>query len=715
MAGINYNYYAALRRSLIVLEDDILIYHEPLAGNGSYTRLQLVPLEFRNILFIAFHTNPVGGHLNAYRTLHRLRLRYYWPGMYSYVKKMCAACPGCALSNPTKAKSSELVYNFPIEAPFLVLHVDAYMAGAHSGFEGSELYLVACCGMCTFGALEPVTGANATTFAAAIMKIQLRYGFCHTIVLDKDSKFCGVCREALDLLKINCHILSGDNHNPMLVERLNRYFNKGLTIMCNERGTVRIALEALLLLLYAWNSCPVPGTDISRSLVAVGREFAFPIDFSSGKHWQLTSSPATVESYSKQLAHRLSACREIAELLVREHREWHRALINSRRQDPRVYSPGDIVFARRATRSDASRGRVGKLEYKFTGPWRIVASLHGGSYSLEHCLHPKRTDKKHASDLTPYPSELIPFEPVDGADTRYGQLYRPIGANPFKEAGLKGFEPPAPFRVSQHFLDVGDFKDFRWPTLSELNDELDPYPWRNDNEQRRVLSDDPPILPPVMYHGPPPSPPAIPTSEPTPPTIVELAPKIISSADKLFFIAYKLGSSSCREWRLIRVAFADTISLYPSALQDGRFLVEFYVLHPSDVRYNATNQRYWLQYSDRTGICNDHLNAHLITPSDTSEDRAKRHNLRPIRCWVNLTHGDTYVHGPFDFATVRGRKTRDRIDQSSWDVLASKSSMFSNPVPRCNLPTYSIHVDRGIHTTIPQMVAVAQDMPNPPI
>jgi len=165
LAGINYSYHAALRKSLIVLEGDILIYHEPLPGNGSYTYtgLQLVPAEFRNILFIAFHTNPVSGHLNAYRTLHRLRLRYYWPGMYSYVKKMCAACPDCALSNPTKAKSSELVYNFPIEAPFLVLHVDAYKAGAHSGFEGSELYLVACCGMCTFGALEPVTGANATT------------------------------------------------------------------------------------------------------------------------------------------------------------------------------------------------------------------------------------------------------------------------------------------------------------------------------------------------------------------------------------------------------------------------------------------------------------------------------------------------------------------------------------------------------------------------
>ncbi len=83
------------------------------------------------------------------------------------------------------------------------------------------------------------------------MRILLRYGFCHTAVLDKDSKFFGVRREALDLLHINCHVLSGSNHNPMLVKRINRYLNKGLCIMCNERDLVRVALEAILLLLYA--------------------------------------------------------------------------------------------------------------------------------------------------------------------------------------------------------------------------------------------------------------------------------------------------------------------------------------------------------------------------------------------------------------------------------------------------------------------------------
>jgi hypothetical protein len=96
-----------------------------------------------------------------------------------------------------------------------------------------------------FWRIGTITGASATTFAYTIMKIQLCYGFCHTIVLDKDSKFFGVCRKALNLLKINCHVLSGDNHNPILVKLLCCYFNKGLTIMCNERNMVHVALEHL--------------------------------------------------------------------------------------------------------------------------------------------------------------------------------------------------------------------------------------------------------------------------------------------------------------------------------------------------------------------------------------------------------------------------------------------------------------------------------------
>ena len=183
--------------------------------------------------------------------------------------------------------------------------------------------------------------------------------------------------------------------------------------------------------------------------------------------------------------------------------------------------------------------------------------------------------------------------------------------------------------------------------------------------------------------------------------------------DKLFFITYAIGEAK-HEWCLVRVAFNDSIALYPSALQDGRFLVEFFVSHPADVRYNATNQCFWLQYCPRNGVSHGHLDAHLIAPSDTSEERATRHHLLPIRCWANLTHADTYIHGPFDFATVNGRKTRDRVDMEAWNALAANSLMFCNATPRFDLPSYSIHVDRGVHMTH-RMIAVARDHLLPPL
>jgi hypothetical protein len=228
------------------------------------------------------------------------------------------------------------------------------------------------------------------------------------------------------------------------------------------------------------------------------------------------------------------------------------------------------------------------------------------------------------------------------------------------------------------------------------------------------MSDDRPFSSPIMYNGPPPAPPALPTDPHVPLSITTLAPHIIASTDKLFFIAHKIGLSSSCEWRLVRVAFTESISLYPSALQDGRFLVEFYVTHLQDVCHNAINQWFWLQYCEANSISNGHLDAHLITPSDTSEDCALRLHLHPVRCWTNLTYGDTYIHSLFNFATVRGRKTPDRVNQDCWDALATKSSMFSNKLPSFVIPTYSIHLDHGVHSIFPGMEAAAVDNSQPP-
>jgi hypothetical protein len=52
--------------------------------------------------------------------------------MYTNITKMCHSCLGCTLSNPTSGKSHELIYNFPIEAPMMVLYT--VLASQH-GYE----------------------------------------------------------------------------------------------------------------------------------------------------------------------------------------------------------------------------------------------------------------------------------------------------------------------------------------------------------------------------------------------------------------------------------------------------------------------------------------------------------------------------------------------------------------------------------------------------
>jgi hypothetical protein len=544
--------------------------------------------------------------------------------MYAYVKRMCQACPGCALANPNRGKSSELVYNFPIKASFPVMFFDAYSAGKHASYEGSECYLIGCCRMCGFACMEPITSALATTFSSAIMKVLLRYGFCHTIVLNKDSKFFGVCRKTIDLLQINCLIPSSANHNSMIDKRVNQYFNKGLKIMYNERDSVRVALEAILLLLYAWNSCPVPDIDISCSLIAVGREFAFPIDFSSGKHWELTSSPSTVISYSKKLATRLAACCLVAKLLVCKQCSDHRELINACCPDPHLYSVGDIVFARRAVRSDSTCGQVNKLQYTFTGPWRISAILKGASYEIVHCDNATQKEKKHASDLSPYPTKLILFQPVNGADTWYGQLYKPITAHPLKEAGIKGFFPIQLFQIPVNLAQTDQCVKFDWPSFSEFNDEIAPFPWLSNDKYWHYLEGDSVTTLPVLTTGPPPPPAAPAHSVPTVPEIYLLTAAIIKSTNRLFFVSHSIGANDACEWHLAQVAFTDSISVYPLCTLDSRFLFEFYICHPADWHYNAVNQCYWIQYHGWEDITHPTLSTktHLVSPSDTSDDYA---------------------------------------------------------------------------------------------
>ena len=96
----------------------------------------------------------------------------------------------------------------------------------------------------------------------------------------------------------------------------------------------------------------------------------------------------------------------------------------------------------------------------------------------------------------------------------------------------------------------------------------------------------------VIYQGPPPGPLMTRDTSPAIPPIGTLASAIVRSSDKLFSIAFCSSCPTFPEWCLVCVAFQDSTELHPACLQDGHFLVEFYIVHSSDAHYNGVNQCY---------------------------------------------------------------------------------------------------------------------------
>ena len=82
----------------------------------------------------------------------------------------------------------------------------------------------------------------------------------------------------------------------------------------------------------------------------------------------------------------------------------------------------------------------------WTRLWEVTQKLKGSSYEIRH-LDSNQIGNRHAAHLSPFPDELLPFLPVDGPDNVWGKIHTPIQKDSYKHAGIKGFEPPQPFKA----------------------------------------------------------------------------------------------------------------------------------------------------------------------------------------------------------------------------------------------------------------------------
>ena len=146
------------------------------------------------------------------------------------------------------------------------------------------------------------------------------------------------------------------------------------------------------------------------------------------------------------------------------------------------------------------------------------------------------------------------------------------------------------------------------------------------------------------------------------------------------------------------------MSLHPTALTDGKFIVNNLIQHPADSKHDIRLQRYWPYYHDKNTQAEDYTsNIQLIRPAPESAEYAKKHNLQKVRTWVHLNHPSTFIHGPFEFSVLNGRKTSDRISEKDWNVLISRYYLYDDNPPSFNTIKLTQILFSPFHETIENM------------
>jgi hypothetical protein len=250
-------------------------------GHTHLLLLVIVPTSLRRLMFTAYHASPVCGHMGRYKTLFRLRQRFFWPSMRKFVEDLVGACLHCALDNSRKRNKSEIMFGWPLDSPFCTLHADLFFMGEVEGDRLQEHVMNTMCDMTQFVITTPFPDTATHVLAPIFMQeVLLKVGFCVMVVVDDGSTFKGLFVEMCKILKLRCHVVARNNHQALCVERFHVFLNKTLRIATNDRDSIKgIYIPASALAAFAWNSAPIDGTDIVHSVPAVGREFMFPFDF----------------------------------------------------------------------------------------------------------------------------------------------------------------------------------------------------------------------------------------------------------------------------------------------------------------------------------------------------------------------------------------------------------------------------------------------------
>ena len=648
-----------LEKGLMAIVQDKIVYFKPILMNEKYLTLMVVPENLRKILFDHYHAGPSAGHMGEYKTLYRMRMRFFWPGLRNDIKKWVKGCANCVAYNVWRNRKSETHFSWPVTVPFWIMHVDLWSpGGVVLDKQGNKGYLLnSMCDITQFAIASPTFTITAAHLATLFMEqVVLTFGMCAVVVIDDGSPFKKEFKEMCTILRIKYWVLARGNHKGLGVERFHRFVNKVETIDGNDRGSHDGFIRTAKTAQYAWNSAPIDGTDVVRSLAAVGRVFRFPLDVDLSPTPTLNDTTnSNLFSYLRESSDESQFALSIVQILVEERRSAHQERQNKGKQQPNFHV-GDIVKAHVQVQSIAAKGQVAKLSYQARGPFKIITDLGQQSYEVQRHDKPDGAVRKYKSaDLYLLPPSLYPPEPVDTMDQRYlnyenapivSPLRKPLGIELYNEVH---FHPKPPKTTSLTVnkpcckVDEQAFASHS-PLIQDLNSN-------NTEEENANLH----VTPTEQLH------------EPTTFSPLSLHTEIDNSRDKLFFVKYLPEGTMRQRWYLVQIDLESTATLNPHWRTTGRYYCVFLARHPADKDKSDEFSRWWPDWYryTRCKTTNDIIYGDRVLFRPAVLPSSEKYIQWATE--IDLSEPLTTLAGPFNFEEITStNRTRNKVQQAYW-------------------------------------------------
>jgi transposase InsO family protein len=335
-----------------------------------------VPTQFRPEIAYGLHDR--NAHLGIDRLYATARLRYYFPGMFTFLRNHVNTCLVCQQAkrpiHPGKIPLSSL----PVPPPCTRWHLDHH--GPMPESNGKRYILVLIDSSSMWPELVPVEDTSAeTTFRALFDHVISRFGLPRGISVLTDNGSAFISKLAALFCKtfgIRRHFTTPQHaQSNSRAEEFADTIHKSLRALSTQQDSWADNLQAVAM---GYRASATSNLGLSPFEIIFGRPMTLEVD------WGLLSedSFSKPQEYAKEIAPKLEILHSIATRNAIDSAHYHRDRHNVDSTPP-SYKVGDkVLLADSAIR----RGESSKLKYKYTGPFIITDVLSGFNYRLQHIL-----------------------------------------------------------------------------------------------------------------------------------------------------------------------------------------------------------------------------------------------------------------------------------------------------------------------------------------